>query len=96
MVTQAPTLAPTTPNPPDLPSMPQVGPIASDYLRRFSLWCKKALDSKQPLVAAQAQTGIMLLASDEPPGVTPNVWLLQVTQNGSFVASPVPLGTGQP
>ena len=33
MASQAPTLAPTTPNPPDLPNMPQVGPIATDYLR---------------------------------------------------------------
>jgi|HubBroStandDraft_3_1064219.scaffolds.fasta_scaffold1031926_2 hypothetical protein len=96
MVAQAPTLPPTTPNPPDLPSMPQVGPVATDYLRRFSLWCKKALDSKQPLVAAQAQTGIMLVAFDAPAGVTPNVYLLQVNQQGNFVSTPVPLGGGQP
>jgi hypothetical protein len=76
--------------------MPQVGPVATDYLRRFSLWCKKSLDSKQPLVAAQAQSGIMMVAYDAPPGVTPNVWLLQVNQQGAFVANQVPLGQGLP
>jgi hypothetical protein len=96
MASQAPSLPPTTPNPPDLPYLPQMGPIATDYLRRFALWAKKSLDSKQPLIASQAQTGIMLVAFDAPPGVTPNVWRLQVNQQGSFVATQVPLGQGQP
>jgi hypothetical protein len=94
MAIQAPVTPPTTPAPPPLPNMPQVGPVATDYLRRFSLWAQTALNSKQPL--GQAQTGIMLVANNAPAGVTPNVFLLQVNQQGNFVGTPVPLGQGKP
>lgn len=96
MASQAPSLPPTTPNPPDLPYLPQIGPVATEYLRRFALWAKKSLDSKQPLVASQAQSGIMLVANDTPSGQAPAVWLLQVDTAGNFHSTRVPLGQGQP
>ena len=94
MVARVPTTPPTTANPPELPSMPQIGPIMTDYLRRFALWAKKALDSKQPL--GQAQTGVLLMANDAPAGQAPKVYLLQVNTAGAIVLTAMPLGQGVP
>lgn len=80
--------------PPDLPSMPEVSATLSDYLRRFSLWCRHGFQDK--LSATQALPGIMMQAYDAPAGTPPTVWLLRVNQQGSFVAVPVPLGGGKP
>ena len=80
--------------PPDLPSMPEVSPTLSNYLRTFSLWCRRGFAAK--LDNNVALNGILLQANDAPPGQAPAVWLLQVQTNGSFVATPVPLGGGKP
>jgi len=80
--------------PPPLPNDPTITSVLSNYLQQFSLWCRQGFAAK--LNANQALPGIMLQANDAPPGVAPNVWLLQVQQNGTFVATPVPLGGGQP
>jgi hypothetical protein len=90
MVARVPATPPTTANPPDLPNAPQLGPLMTDYLRRFSLWAKKGLDGKQPI--GQAQTGILLMANDAPAGTAPAVFLLQVNTAGTIVLTPVPLG----
>lgn len=80
--------------PPDLPSMPDVSDTLSQYLRRFSLWCRNGFADK--LSASSALPGIMLQAYDAPAGTTPKVFLIQVTTAGAIVATPAPLGGGRP
>ena len=80
--------------PPDLPNLPNVPPQLSNYLRTFALWCRRGFRAK--LDGGVALSGIMLQAYDTPPGTTPTVWLLQVNQAGSFVATPINPGGGQP
>jgi hypothetical protein len=80
--------------PPDLPNLPDASAPLTNYLTRFSLWCRNGFATK--LNANTALTGIMLQAYDAPAGTTPNVWLLRVNQAGTFVATPVPLGSGSP
>ena len=80
--------------PPELPSMPDVSPTLTRYLRTFSLWCRHGFADK--LTGSQALPGIMLQAYDAPAGTPPNVFLLRVNQAGQFVGTPMPLGQGKP
>jgi hypothetical protein len=80
--------------PPPLPNDPTITNVLSNYLQQFSLWCRQGFAAK--LNANQALPGILLQANDAPPGQAPAVWLLQVQTNGSFVATPVPLGGSNP
>lgn len=88
-----PSAAPQPP-PPDLPSMPDVSPVMTNYLRTFALWCRNMFQDRLP--AHQAVPGIMFLAADAPAGTTPSVWKLEVLSNGSFRITQVPLGSGSP
>ena len=88
---------PTAPGlhpPPELPSMPDVSPTLTQYLRTFSLWCRNGFKAK--LDAQTALPGIMLQAYDAPAGVAPNVFMLQINQAGIFRTVPMPLGSGKP
>jgi hypothetical protein len=80
--------------PPDLPSMPDVSPVMTAYLRTFALWCRNMFQDKLP--AHQALPGVLFQAADAPAGTTPSVWKLEVLSNGSFRITQVPLGSGQP
>ena len=88
-----PSAAPQQP-PPDLPSMPDVSPALTAYLRTFALWCRNMFQDRMP--AHQAVPGIMFLAADAPAGTNPSVWKLEVLSNGSFRITQVKLGSGQP
>jgi hypothetical protein len=76
--------------PPPLPNDPTLSTVLSNYLNQFSLWCRQGFAAK--LNSNVALNGILLQANDAPPGQAPAVWLLQVQTNGTFVATPVPLG----
>jgi hypothetical protein len=89
----SPTPQPSHP-PPPLPNDPTISSVLSNYLQQFSLWCRNGFADK--MKTNVAHSGIMLQAIDAPPGTAPAVWLLQVQTNGTFVATPVPLGGGQP
>lgn len=80
--------------PPPIPQDPHISMTLTNYLQQFSLWCRKGFAAK--LNANVALPGIMLQANNAPPGVAPNVFILQIQQNGTFVTVPVPLGGGQP
>jgi hypothetical protein len=80
--------------PPDLPSMPDVGDTLTGYLRNFSLWCRHGFADK--LSVSTAAPGVLLQANDAPAGTAPAVFMVQVKTDGTIVATPVPLGSGQP
>lgn len=80
--------------PPDLPNMPDVSTALTGYLRNFALWCRHGFADK--ISATTAQPGLMLLASDTPPGQTPAVFMIQVKTDGTIIATPMALGTGRP
>lgn len=80
--------------PPDLPNMPDVSTTLSAYLRNFSLWCRNGFADK--VSATQAAPGVLLLASDAPPGTTPKVFMIEVDSAGVISARPIGLGGGQP
>ena len=80
--------------PPELPNMPNVSSMLTNYLHSFSLWTRHGFADK--LSTSTAAPGIMLLASDPAPGVTPKAFMLQVTTAGAVVVTPVPLGEGKP
>lgn len=78
--------------PPPLPNDPSITSVLSNYLSQFSLWCRQGFAAK--LNANVALNGILLQAYNAPPGVAPNVYLLQVNQQGNFVGTQVSLGSG--
>jgi hypothetical protein len=80
--------------PPDLPSMPDVSPTLSGYLRNFSLWCRHGFADK--ISGSTAQPGLMLQAYDAAPGTIPNVFIVRVNSAGEISATPMPLGSGKP
>jgi len=84
--------APALHPPPELPSMPDVSPTLSNYLRMFSLWCRNGFKAK--LDANVALPGILLQSYNPPAGTAPTVWMLQVNQQGNFVGTQVALGSG--
>jgi hypothetical protein len=80
--------------PPELPNMPEVGTTLSDYLRRFSLWCRNGFADK--LSSTSALPGVMLQAYDAAAGTTPKVFIIRVNTAGAISATPVALGGGKP
>ena len=80
--------------PPDLPSMPDVSPTLTGYLRTFSLWCKNGFAAK--LSGTTALPSVMLQAYDAPAGTTPKVFMIRVSTAGAISATQIPLGGGQP
>jgi hypothetical protein len=80
--------------PPALPAMPDVSSTLTNYLNTFSLWCRHGFADK--LSISTAQPGVMLMAHDAAPGVTPKVFLLQVNSAGVVSATPMALGSGKP
>ena len=84
---------PITPQPPpELPNMPDVGTALTNYLRNFSLWCRKGFAAQ--MKTGTALPGVLLQANDAPKGTTPAVFMLQVQTDGTIVAVPVALGGG--
>jgi hypothetical protein len=79
--------------PPDLPNMPEVSNILSNYLRTFSLWCRNGFAAS--LRSGQALPGVLLLASDAPANA-PKVFLIQVNSAGAITATAVGLGGPNP
>lgn len=80
--------------PPPVPQDPTISNTLTNYLQQFSLWCRRGFQAK--LNANTALEGIILQAWDAPPGVAPNVFMLQVGQTGVFRTVPMPLGQGKP
>jgi hypothetical protein len=75
--------------PPDLPNMKDVSDTLSDYLRRFSLWCRHGFQAK--LDANVAQIGLPLMGYDAPAGAAPKVYQFEVSNAGVAGLAPVPL-----
>jgi hypothetical protein len=87
--------------PPDLPNLPGVPAALTNYLTRFSLWCRNGFAAKVDKQTATA--GILLQAKDtmpaDPAGSPPRVYMLQVSvASGApvLVWTPSPPGTGLP
>jgi hypothetical protein len=80
--------------PPDVPNDPKISEALTQFLRTFSLWCRRGFATKLP--ADTALPGILLQAFDAAPGTTPAVWMLRVQSNGSFVAHQVSVGGPNP
>lgn len=80
--------------PPDLPSMPDVSPTLSSYLRNFALWCRHGFADK--ISGTTAQPGFMLQAYDAPAGTIPKVFMIRVNSAGVISATPIGLGGGRP
>jgi hypothetical protein len=85
------TAPPQSAPPPDLPSMPDVGPNLTNYLRRFSAWATTQLQAKVPLNTGV--NGVLLTAFDAPAGTLPNTYLVQVQQTGTLVATLITPGS---
>jgi Chaperone of endosialidase len=77
--------------PPDLPSMPDVSPALTGYLRTFALWCRNGFVDK--LDKLSALPGLMLqaygVAASNPP-----VFMLEVNAAGKLMLAPMALGSG--
>jgi hypothetical protein len=86
--------SPAAQPPPDLPSLPGASAALTNYLTRFSLWCRQGFAAK--LNANSALPGIMLMAYDAPSGTTPAVWLVRVNTAGVVSTLAVPLGGADP
>jgi hypothetical protein len=87
--------------PPDIPHLPGVSSALTNYLTRFSLWCRNGFAAK--LNANSALPGVLLQAKDvmpgDPAGSPPRVYVLQVSVvSGApvLVWTPMPPGTGSP
>jgi hypothetical protein len=78
------------------PPPPPAGtnPALINYLQQYTAWIQNQLAGK--VGANGAQNGVMLQASDAPPGTIPAVFHLQVQTDGTLVATPVPLGGSNP
>jgi hypothetical protein len=84
---------------PPASSAPPPPPVGSDpalvnYLQQYTAWIQNQLAGK--VGSNGAQSSIMLQASNAPAGVTPNIYLLQVSQTGVLATTPVPLGGSNP
>jgi hypothetical protein len=86
MASSSPTSPPAAQPPPDLPSMPDVSPTLSDYLRRFSLWCRNGFADKVSATAAIPR--IYMLS---PLGY---VFKISIGDQGRLHSTPVTYGTG--
>ena len=85
-------LTPVTPQPPpDLPSMPDVGPALTNYLRTFSLWCRRGFAAQ--IKTGTALPGVLLQANDAPTGTTPLTFLLQVKTDGTLMTTQIATGS---
>ena len=80
--------------PPDLPSMPDVSPTLSGYLRNFALWCRHGFADK--ISGTTAQPGVMLMAYDPAPGTIPKTFMVRVNTAGVVSTYEIPLGGGKP
>jgi hypothetical protein len=80
--------------PPDLPSMPDVSPTLSNYLRTFALWCRNGFADRMP--AHQALPFVMLMADDAAAGTTPKVFMIRVNSAGAISATQMTIGSGSP
>jgi hypothetical protein len=80
--------------PPDLPADPKLSDALANYLRQFSLWCRRGFQSK--VDTQTAAPGLLLQASDAAPGTNPKVFLLSVNSAGTLAVVNVPLGGGKP
>jgi hypothetical protein len=94
MVATPATTGPTARPPPPLPSDPAISNTLSNYLQQFSLWCRQGFAAK--INNNTALTGILLQAANAPAGVVPNVYLLQVGQNGTLAVTQVTVGGPSP
>lgn len=72
--------------PPELPALPGISPTFTDYLRRFSLWCRNGFADK--LSATVATPNLMMLA----PGGT--VFNIAIGDDGRLTSAPMAMGTG--
>jgi hypothetical protein len=86
----SPTAQVATTPPPPLPNDPKMSNALSNYLMQFSLWCRKNFSNQ--IRNNVAIPGILLQSTNAPSGVTPNVYMLQVDQDGNITAVQVPLG----
>jgi hypothetical protein len=82
------------PAPPPIPGGPEINNTLSNYLTQFSLWCRKNFSSQ--VKTNVAVPGILMYAANPPAGVNPNVYMIQVSQNGIIAATIVPVGGANP
>jgi hypothetical protein len=78
--------------PPDVPELPSGNSMLATYLRTFALWCRHGFADK--LSATTASPGLMLQAYNPPANVPPNVYRLEVGQDGRLYLAPLALGSG--
>ena len=78
--------------PPELPDDPTLSTVLAQYLRTFSLWCRRGFGDK--LSGTTAQPGLMLQAFNPPAGVQPTVWMVEVGQNGNLHTQQISLASG--
>ena len=76
--------------PPDVPADPSVSETLTQYLRTFSLWCRKGFQDRLP--ANTAISGLLVSSWDTLPGHTPKVFMLRVSEAGAVSAAPVEVG----
>ena len=93
--------APTPQPPPDLPADATLSTQLTQYLRTFSLWCRRGFADRLP--STTALPGILIMAKDVKSGDDPNAphrtYLLEVTNAGGTAAITltfVPAGQGSP
>ena len=86
---------PSAQPPPDVPASPWTPDVLTNYLRQFSLWCRRGFQNKVDTGVASPQ---LLLMEDGVTGV-PRVYSLTVVVTGgvpAVVLTQVGLGAGQP
>ena len=79
----------TSQPPPELPNMPDVGPALTNYLRTFSLWCRKGFAAQ--MKAGTALPGYCYRPTTRRREPTPAVYQLGVSSGGELTLAPVPL-----
>jgi hypothetical protein len=86
---------PSAQPPPDVPASPWTPDVLTNYLRQFSLWCRRGFGAKVDAGVAVPQ---LLLMEDGVAGI-PRVYALTVKVTSgtpAIVLTQVTLGQGQP
>jgi hypothetical protein len=87
--------SPSAQPPPDVPAAPWTPDVLANYLRQFSLWCRRGFAAKVDANVAQQQ---LLLMESGVTGI-PRVYSLTVVVTAgvpAVVLTQVTLGQGQP
>ena len=77
--------------PPDVPSDPSISDKLGVYLRNFALWARNGF--AEQMRNNEALQGVMFRGYNSPPGVNPNVFMLEVGNGGQLYLAPMALGS---